>query len=997
MSASTVPAQPDEEVNPAALLQTLLDVSPTGLVLFRPVYAAADGAIIDFTFERVNLAAQLLLGLPERPAQSLLTLYPAAADMGAFAFCRTTYLAGQLAQHQLSYQHAGLVHYFQLAAQRQGPLLVVSFTDTNEQGRAALRESQAREQATRAEAEHQRQLLQAIVDQAPVAIGYFEGPELLVTAVNPALSAMWGRQQAEVLGRPLLEGVPELRGQGFEELMRQVRDTGVPFVGTEAPAQMLRDGEITTSYYNFVYQPLYDAQGRALGVIDVAVEVTEQVLARQQLEVKERQTNFLNGELQAANLEILANNAELERAQQQLRHLNEELEGRVRQRTQQLEEQQGLLRQILGQVPAFISTLGGPEHRFTFFNAPYGELMSGRPALGQPVAETLPELAEQGFTQLLDQVYASGQPYVSTETALLLAQPDGPPAQKYLNFTYQPLFDGQQQVRGILVFAVDITARVLARRQAATLEAAMLAVAQRQARQRQELFQIFEQTPVAIVLLREPDHRIDYFNPAFEVLFPPEEWAGGPLQGHTIAQVYPRLRLAGLVALLDRVFATGESHSVIDMPLANLQPGSPRFVTFAYQAYREQERIVGVAAFVYDTTEQVLARQARDARQAELRRIFEQAPVAITVLRGPQHTIELANEAICAIWGRLPSQVVGRSYFEAVPDTASQGFEQMMADVLRTGEPHFISEAPVTLDRAHTGRPPLGYFNFVLQSLRDEQQRPVGIVAIGTEVTEQVLARRQVQQLNEDLLATNARLTRTNADLDTFVYSASHDLKSPITNIEGLLLALREQLPPEALADALVPQLLAMMDGAVHRFQQTLGHLTDVSRLQQQALTDQAPEAVNLAALVEAVRLDILPELLAAGATLTVDVAACPLLYFSAKNLRSILYNLLSNAVKYRAPGRPALVQLGARYLAGGQAELTVQDNGLGLSPGQQEQLFRLFRRLHSHVSGSGVGLYMVKKIVDNGGGTIAVQSQPGVGSTFTVTLPVPHPPQPQQ
>jgi signal transduction histidine kinase len=73
-----------------------------------------------------------------------------------------------------------------------------------------------------------------------------------------------------------------------------------------------------------------------------------------------------------------------------------------------------------------------------------------------------------------------------------------------------------------------------------------------------------------------------------------------------------------------------------------------------------------------------------------------------------------------------------------------------------------------------------------------------------------------------------------------------------------------------------------------------------------------------------------------------------------------------------------------------GQIVLEVHDNGLGLSEQQQSQLFRLFRRLHTHVSGSGVGLYMVKKMVDNAGGTLTVQSQLGVGSTFIVTLPAP-------
>jgi signal transduction histidine kinase len=108
---------------------------------------------------------------------------------------------------------------------------------------------------------------------------------------------------------------------------------------------------------------------------------------------------------------------------------------------------------------------------------------------------------------------------------------------------------------------------------------------------------------------------------------------------------------------------------------------------------------------------------------------------------------------------------------------------------------------------------------------------------------------------------------------------------------------------------------------------------------------------------------------------------------FSMKHLRSIVYNLLSNAVKYRDPARPPLVQVRATDTTA-HVVLEVQDNGLGLSEEQQSQLFAMFRRLHDHVEGSGVGLYMLKRIMENAGGTIAVQSQPGVGTTFTVTFP---------
>jgi signal transduction histidine kinase len=446
------------------------------------------------------------------------------------------------------------------------------------------------------------------------------------------------------------------------------------------------------------------------------------------------------------------------------------------------------------------------------------------------------------------------------------------------------------------------------------------------------------------------------------------------------------------LAVLDEVYRTGMPYYGTEELLASApapsQPAHPRYFNFTYQAYREEGAIVGISIFAFEVTEQVLVRRQREAQQAELQRIFEQAPVAIAILRGPALVVELANAAVSRIWGRTPAQALGRPYFEALPDTAGQGFEPVLAQVLRTGQPLIVTEAPVALARAHTGQPTQAYVNFVFQPLLDENQHVSGLIAIGTEVTEQVLARQQVLALNDELQATNRRLLRTNTDLDTFVYTASHDLKAPITNIEGLLVALHEQLPPAALAAPLVPRILDLMRDSVARFQQTIGHLTDIAQLHQAAAP--SPEAVAVAALVEAVRLDLAPLLLAAQATLTVDVAPGLAVQCPPNTLRSAVYNLLSNALKYQAPGRPPVVALRAHAHAG-QAVLAVQDNGLGLSEAQQGQLFHMFRRLHSHVEGSGVGLYMVKRLVENAGGTIAVQSQPGVGSTFTLVLPLAH------
>ena len=833
MPDSTASSLPTDAPTADGLLRAVLDVSLTAINLLHPLYAADGGELVDFALNYLNPAAQRLTGLPEQPGGTMQSHFPDTFTNGVFAFYKRVFATGEAGNYNFNYQADGFDNHFEVAARRHGEQLVIGFTTTTGGTRAgvvaALRESQAREQAARAEAEHQRNELARVFEQAPLAIAVYRGPNYVIELANPTVCGLWGRTPEQIVGKGLFEALPEVAGMGYEQLLDGVMATGVPYVAHEMPAVHDRNGHRETVYWDFVCAPMREADGRITGAMVVANEVTAQVLARQQMQQ-------LNDELE---MRVTARSAEVRAA------LDEAEQQREHARTQQ-----ALLGQILGQVPAAIATLTGPGHHYSFFNASYQALAAGRTVLGLTVAEIFPEVVEQGFISLLDQVYHTGQPFIGTETIVMLRDKATDVAeQRYVDFIYQPLVDGQQRTMGILAFVLDVTDRMRASKQAETLQAAMMGVLKRQGQARQDLYQIFEQTPAAIVLLREPDHRIDYFNPAFEELFPPEEWAG-PLQGHTIGEVYPRVRMAGLVALLDVVFRTGESQVVIEMPLDQLQPGSPRYVTFAYQAYREQVGIVGVAAFVYDVTDQVLARQ-------------------------------------------------------------------------------------------------------------------------------------QVLALNEELRATNSRLSRTNSDLDTFVYTASHDLKAPIANIEGLLNALRHDLPADVLQGQLVPHLLDLMQGSVARFQQTIGHLTNISQLQQ----PEAPETMDLDALIRDVRLDLAPLIEAAAATLTVQIVDCETVRVAPKTLRSVVYNLLSNAVKYRAPGRPAEVQLRA-HCTPQTTVLEVQDNGLGLSETQQGQLFGMFRRLHTHVEGSGVGLFMVKRLIENAGGTIAVRSQPDAGTTFTVTLP---------
>jgi signal transduction histidine kinase len=673
------------------------------------------------------------------------------------------------------------------------------------------------------------------------------------------------------------------------------------------------------------------------------------------------------------------------------------------------EQQRHRFLEVLTQVPAYIAVYQGPDHIYQFVNPAYQNMFPHRSFLGRPLREGTPEAEGLGVVALFDQVYRTGEPvYLREMEGWFDFHGNGQPVQIFLNISLHPLRNVQGDIDGVLDFTYDVSQQVRARQQLEQLnqelEARVLARTQeveaaRDAteRQRRQWEELFRTAPAGICIFDGPEWVYQFVNPGYQAMFP-----GRELLGKRLVDALPEVADQPLMTILHRVYDTGEpfQESAVLVPLARTEGGPIEDIYFdlSYLArYNEAGQIDGFVTYAYDVTEQVLARRARENQRQFLQKLFLEAPAAICILQGPELVYEFVNPSYQQFFPER--QLLGKPLRDALPELADHAAYYTMRSVFDAGETVWQQALHTPLARTQDGVLEDRYFNYIQQPRYDEQGRIDGVLIFGFEVTELVEARQQVENLNqelavinEELMATNeelnesnAQLKRTNVDLDTFVYTASHDLKAPITNIESIVLALRDTLPPTVLHDEMVGHLLDLLNQTVARFQVTIGQLTDISRLQ---LAHAGPaEPVVLAPVVEAVRLDLAPAITAAGTQLTVAVAPELVVSFSPANLRSIVYNLLSNAVKYRAFDRPSLVQVHAEQTPHG-IRLTVQDNGLGMSEVQQRQLFGLFQRLHTHVEGTGVGLYITKRLVENAGGTIAVASQPQVGTTFTVTFP---------
>ncbi|HEU4973894.1 MAG TPA: ATP-binding protein [Baekduia sp.] len=236
--------------------------------------------------------------------------------------------------------------------------------------------------------------------------------------------------------------------------------------------------------------------------------------------------------------------------------------------------------------------------------------------------------------------------------------------------------------------------------------------------------------------------------------------------------------------------------------------------------------------------------------------------------------------------------------------------------------------------------------------------------------------------MEHELAQRARRLQTTNAELQEFAYTASHDLSEPLRTVAGYL-SLLERRAAEALGEDGRQYLRQAAQGA-QRMRDLIEDLLQYSRV---ANEEPRREQVDLAELIEEVLGGLGPLIDEHGAD--VRVGALPRLEAERRQLGQLLQNLIANAVKFHAPDEPPVVEVAARRTIRGSV-LTVRDQGIGIEEADQERIFAMFTRLHTRerYDGTGIGLAICRRIAERHGGRIYVESAPGEGSAFHVLLP---------
>lgn len=368
------------------------------------------------------------------------------------------------------------------------------------------------------------------------------------------------------------------------------------------------------------------------------------------------------------------------------------------------------------------------------------------------------------------------------------------------------------------------------------------------------------------------------------------------------------------------------------------------------------------------TAELASANQALQESEQRLRAIVDSEPECVTLIAPDGRLTDINPAGLAMIEADSREQVLGQSVLNLIAPSHHESYRDLHQRVIR-GE-------SATLEFEIIGfKGTRRWLDTNAVPLRDMRNEITALLGITRDITE----RRQVQLERERLLA---ELRSCNAEMESFVYTISHDLKSPLITIGGFASLATKDLARGDLRAA--QDSLGEIRQAVNDMQRLIGDLLDLSRTGHIA---GEPEPMALGVVVEAVihRLSERIQRLDAAVEAAPDL---PAICADRTRIEQVFQNLIDNALKYSRKDVKPLIQIGF-VRTKDDLRLYVRDNGRGIKKAYQERIFGLFERVDAKTEGTGIGLAISRRIVEVHGGRLWVESEPGQGSIFWISLPL--------
>jgi hypothetical protein len=887
--------------------------------------------------------------------------------------------------------------------------------------------------------------------EAPVAITILIGSEMVVELANAPCLEMWGVGN-EVIGKSLPQLLPSVKKKGYDKIIEHVMQTGERYQADEVGIDLIRNGKRQRCYFNLVFQPHYSTdKKKIIGALVFATEVSQNVVYKQELAQKNQSLElaFEIGELGVFNVDLFTNTVTyspkitqwfgLSRqgiamdeifsrifsedtsrflqaiansingedngrhdityrvkspADGKLRYLHSigqvqivngvpaTISGIIQDVSDQviarnaLAESEQQIRSIVESAPFPIGVYLGKEMRIMLANKSIMDVWGkGYDVTGRLYSEVLPELENQSIFDQLDLVYTTGVPFHAKNQQVDLVV-GGRLQPFYFNYSFTPVYDNTGNVYGVMNTAAEVSDLVIAKRKIEESE--------------KNIRNMVLQAPVAMCILRGASHVIEIANAKMIELWGKQE---DEVMFKPLFEALPEVKQQGFEHILHTVFTTGERFTSTERAVKLPRSGKieTAYVTFVYEALREGDgSISAIMAIAIDVTDQVVARQKIEETEERARLAIQSADLGVYEVYFDNDSI-ICNQRFNEIFGVYNPKARSEFVNAIHPDD-----RQVRADAYRIAYETGLLDYEARVIHKDGSTHWIRIRGKVVFNEKGEAKKLLGVAQDTSEQKQFSEALEQkVEERTRALAEANLQLQRTNVELNQFAYIASHDLQEPLRKVRTFTELMQKNLGE-------IPQKAeGFIEKIKHSSERMQNLINDVLKFSLLSKEREKFDKVDMNAVMQNILSDY--ELLIEQKEATVIAGTLPVVEAIPVQVNQLLSNLFANALKFNSPIRKPVIEIKASQL--GQEEtaeykelnadklhykIEFKDNGIGFDQEYAEQIFTIFQRLHGRMEyeGTGIGLAMCKKIVQNHHGVIYAISNRDEGAMFTIILP---------
>lgn len=645
----------------------------------------------------------------------------------------------------------------------------------------------------------------------------------------------------------------------------------------------------------------------------------------------------------------------------------------------QIEASEARFRSLITQSPMAMVVFRGPEQIIEIANS---AMLKRWDKVAQNIenkrfVDVFPEVRRHKFPELLDAVYRTGNVYRETESVSLI-QEENSKKTSYVDFEYAPLLEADGKISGVIATVTDVSEKVNARKEIEESEA--------------RYHNLIYSSPSAIGILSGPDFIITIGNNAIIDI-----WGKGKeIVGKPYFEALPELAEQGHRQVFEEVYQTRMPFNAIEMPLSILQNGAMTLRYYNFLLYPQKNidgEINGIGIIATEVTSQALLNNKIKESEKKFRLLADSMPQHIWT-SDPDGNLNYFNQSVFDYSGLSAEQINEGGWLQIVhPDDREKNIKEW-ANAVTTGS-DFLLE--------HRFRKYTGEYRWQLSRAvpqKDEHGNIQMWVGTSTDIEDQKnfanALELLIQERTKELEDKNLELEKMNKELQSFAYISSHDLQEPLRKIQTFASRLAEKEAAN-LSDTGKEYFKRMQDSA-WRMQTLIDDLLAYSRTN---TFERKYESTDLNNIVDEVKADLQEELQQKAATIETS-ALCEISIIRFQ-FRQLLHNLVSNSLKFSHPARPPHIKISGEIGLGASFDndeltgettychIAVSDNGIGFEPQFSSKIFELFQRLHGRqeYNGTGIGLAIVKKIVENHDGVITATGVLNEGATFDIYIPV--------